>query len=83
MEELATHTHYMPPRWRGRQAAYDTRDELLQFFQYKATLVAREMLSVLLTPLILCVHMPAAVPQILDFLRDTTVRPVYRAPLPA
>ena len=48
------------------------RDEILHLFPYKAKLFFMEMLSVVLTPAVLCFSLPPCAPDILEFIRHHT-----------
>jgi autophagy-related protein 9 len=48
------------------------RDELLELFPYKVQLFFLEMLSVVLTPIVLCFSLPHCAEDILQFIRDHT-----------
>lgn len=48
------------------------RDQVLHLFPYKAKLFAMEMLSVVLTPVVLCFSLPPCAPDILEFIRQHT-----------
>ncbi|XP_055486384.1 LOW QUALITY PROTEIN: autophagy-related protein 9A-like [Leucoraja erinacea] len=55
LQLVLTHVHYMPDHWQGNAHRYETRDQFAQLFQYKAVSNRhmRELLSPLLTPLVL------------------------------
>lgn len=44
----------------------------MHLFPYKAKLFAMEMLSVILTPVVLCYSLPPCAPDILEFIRNHT-----------
>jgi autophagy-related protein 9 len=48
------------------------KDQILHLFPFKARLFAMEMLSVVLTPVVLCFSLPACAPNILEFIRNHT-----------
>ncbi len=70
MQKVAAHTHYFPSRWRGRCSTQDVRAEFGSLFQYKTALFQLEILSVVVTPLILCLSLPECAGAILAFLKS-------------
>jgi len=72
MYRLAAHTHYFPLEWRRRCHTYDSLDEFLELFQFKAVIFLREILSTIFTPLILCFSLPSSADAIVDFVSEYT-----------
>ena len=66
---LGSHTHYTPPHWNHRCHTTLVRDEIAALFPYKIQVFAMEVLSVVLTPIVLCFSMPNCAPAIIDFVR--------------
>lgn len=58
MKKVAAHTHYFPKQWKGRCRTEEVRQEFLHLFQYKTALFQQEILSVVVTPIILCFSLP-------------------------
>ena len=56
----------------GQFYFFKVRDQFLHLFPYKAKLFAMEMLSVILTPVVLCFSLPPCAPDILEFIRHHT-----------
>jgi Autophagy protein ATG9 len=73
LHEVTRHTHYMPSHWRGRLRSDQVRKELGSLFDYRIAVFLREILSVLITPLILWRSLPKCSLQIVDFIREFTV----------
>ncbi|XP_072184564.1 autophagy-related protein 9B isoform X1 [Excalfactoria chinensis] len=73
LQRVLAHTHYMPQHWQGGASAAETRNEMAQLFQYKAVFIAEELLSPILTPLILIFALPPRALDIVDFFRNFTV----------
>ncbi|XP_078571343.1 autophagy-related protein 9A-like isoform X2 [Branchiostoma floridae x Branchiostoma japonicum] len=65
--------HYMPDRWKGQAHTYRVRDEFSQLFQYKAVFLLEELLSPIITPLILIFSLRSKALDIVDFFRNFTV----------
>jgi autophagy-related protein 9 len=72
MEVIAAHTHYFPSYWMHQCHTLNVRDEFLEIFPYKTKLFAMEVLSVFLTPLVLCFSLPNCVPEMLAFMSRHT-----------
>ena len=87
IEKICSHTHYYPKRWRTDAGAGASRleisarsalvrDDLDALFPQKIYIFAYEVLSVVLTPVILCCSLPPCAPRIIAFIkRHTTYLP--------
>jgi autophagy-related protein 9 len=53
MKKVVEYTHYMPERWEGKCNTYEIRNEFLMLFPYKIILFFYDLISVVITPLIL------------------------------
>ncbi|XP_039221709.1 autophagy-related protein 9A [Crotalus tigris] len=73
---ILAHIHYMPDHWQGNAHRYETRDEFAQLFQYKAVFILEELLSPIVTPLILIFCLRPKALEIIDFFRNFTVEVV-------
>uniref|UniRef100_A0A8D0HCT9 Autophagy-related protein 9 n=1 Tax=Sphenodon punctatus TaxID=8508 RepID=A0A8D0HCT9_SPHPU len=73
---ILAHIHYMPDHWQGNAHRYETRDEFAQLFQYKAVFILEELLSPIVTPLILIFCLRPKSLEIIDFFRNFTVEVV-------
>jgi autophagy-related protein 9 len=67
--QVAANTHYFPSRWINRCHTQLVRDEMTELFPYKIYLFAMELLSVVLTPIVLCFSLPSSAQAIIDFVR--------------
>ncbi|XP_064361619.1 autophagy-related protein 9B isoform X2 [Dromaius novaehollandiae] len=76
LQGVLAHIHYMPDHWQGNAGKAATRGEMAQLFQYKAVFILEELLSPILTPLILIFALPARALDIVDFFRNFTVEVV-------
>ncbi|KAM8833107.1 autophagy-related protein 9A isoform 1-T1 [Synchiropus picturatus] len=70
---ILAHIHYMPDHWQGNAHKYKTRDQFSQLFQYKAVFILEELLSPLVTPIILIFCLRRKSLEIVDFFRNFTV----------
>lgn len=73
---ILAHIHYMPDHWQGNAHRSETRDQFSQLFQYKAVCILEELLSPVVTPIILIFCLRAKSLQIIDFFRNFTVEVV-------
>jgi autophagy-related protein 9 len=73
MREAIRHTHYMPAEWKDNLHSVKVHAEFGQLFAMKATIFVQEILSVVLTPLVLWFSLPDCAPAITDFFREFTV----------
>eukprot|EP01119_Soliformovum_irregulare_P009648 TRINITY_DN2317_c1_g1_i2.p1 TRINITY_DN2317_c1_g1~~TRINITY_DN2317_c1_g1_i2.p1 ORF type:complete len:440 (+),score=142.41 TRINITY_DN2317_c1_g1_i2:580-1899(+) len=73
MENLVQFSHYFPSAWRGKVHTLKVLGEFTQLFEYKATIFAMEMMSVLFGPFILLYSLPKCADAIIAFFRDFTV----------
>ncbi|VDQ01991.1 unnamed protein product, partial [Trichobilharzia regenti] len=65
--------HYMPDHWKEQAGTYQVRSEFSQLFQYRMIGLLEELLSPIITPLILIFILPKHTLEIVDFLRNYTV----------
>lgn len=73
---ILAHIHYMPDHWQGSAHRYETRDQFSQLFQYKAVFILEELLSPVVTPIILIFCLRRKSLEIIDFFRNFTVEVV-------
>ncbi|MEE6488994.1 hypothetical protein FKM82_015457 [Ascaphus truei] len=73
---ILAHIHYMPDHWQRSAHRAETRGEFAQLFQYKAVFILEELLSPLLTPLVLIFRLRPKSLEIIDFFRNFTVEVV-------
>ncbi|XP_014679161.1 PREDICTED: autophagy-related protein 9A-like [Priapulus caudatus] len=70
---VLAHVHYMPDSWKGSAHTTRVRDDFSQMFQYKAVFLLEELLSPIITPIILCFSLRHKALDIVDFFRNFTV----------
>ena len=73
MMEVIHYTHYMPDSWKGRLHSKKVHTEFGKLFDMKVVIFVRELLSVVITPFVLCFSLPNSAPAIVDFFREFTV----------
>ncbi|KAI9137845.1 APG9-domain-containing protein [Paraphysoderma sedebokerense] len=73
MKGIVMDTHYYPAHWKGKLNTDVVRREFAEMFDYKIVLFLYEILSVVITPLILCYSLPNSSEAIIDFFREFTV----------
>jgi autophagy-related protein 9 len=69
MMTIGSNTHHFPQRWQDKCHTVKVKDEFLELFPYKVTVFAMEVMSVLLTPIVLCFSLPNSAAKIIDFVR--------------
>jgi autophagy-related protein 9 len=69
MQKISSYTHYFPLHWTNNCHTYAVRNDLAELFPYKAKVFAMEVLSVVMTPLVLCFSLPHCAPTIIEFVR--------------
>ena len=70
LAHVSAFTHYYPPHWMNRCHTTIVRDEMSELFPYKVHLFCMELLSVILTPIVLCFSLPPSAQSIIDFVRS-------------
>ncbi|XP_075262247.1 autophagy-related protein 9A-like [Convolutriloba macropyga] len=73
LKSVLAHIHYMPATWRGKAHTSDVRDEFSKFFQLKLVFFVEELLSPIVTPLILLFAFRPRALEIIDFLRNFSI----------
>lgn len=68
--QIASYTHYYPQYWFQRCHTIIVKEDISYLFPYKINLFLMEILSVLLTPMVLCFSLPTCASTIIDFVRD-------------
>lgn len=76
MTAVLAQAHYLPDSWRGNAHTTRVRNEFSQLFQYKATYLLTELLSPIVTPIILYFYLRPRAVDIVDFFRNFTVEVV-------
>lgn len=72
MNKVAKYTKYMPKHWKGKCNTFDVRDEFLKKFRYIIVLFCYEIISVVMTPYLLCFVIPEESLNIENFLKHNT-----------
>ncbi|GAA5820469.1 hypothetical protein JCM10212_000717 [Sporobolomyces blumeae] len=73
MKEIVELARYCPEEWEGRLHAYSVHQSFSPLFPPKPLLFLQEILSVLVTPLILLFTLPDCAEGIVDFFREFTI----------
>ncbi|XP_073976730.1 autophagy-related protein 9 [Rhodnius prolixus] len=74
MNAVLAHVHYLPSHWRGHAHTHSVRNEFTQLFQYRATYLLGEMVSPIVTPLVLIFYLRSRALDLVDFYRSFTVQ---------
>ncbi|KAG0372466.1 autophagy protein atg9 [Mortierella sp. AD032] len=70
---VVEHTHYMPSEWEDKLHTDEVRKRFALLFEYNAMLFLMEFMSLVLTPLMLCLSLANCSEKIVDFFREFTV----------
>ena len=73
LRSVIEYTHYEPGHWRGRLHSYDVKKEFSELYKMKIVNFFEEVLSILITPLLLFFSLPKSSDLIIDFLREFTI----------
>ncbi|KAF2457572.1 autophagy protein Apg9-domain-containing protein [Lineolata rhizophorae] len=66
-------THYCPASWQGRLRSDEVRREFAALYQLKVVIFFEELLSMVLTPIVIAFTLPNCAERIIDFFREFTV----------
>ena len=73
LKSVLAHIHYMPATWRTKAHTSTVRNEFSKFFQLKVTFFVEELVSPLITPLILIFSFRNKSLEVVDFLRNFSI----------
>lgn len=73
LREVITHTHYLPPDWKGRFHSAEVHQAFGQLYTLKIYIFVQELLSVVTTPFVLWLSLPGCAPDLIDFFRKYTI----------
>lgn len=73
MRRVLAEVHYLPDSWRDKAHTSRVRQEFSQLFQYRAVHMLEELISPIITPLILIFKLRFKALDIVDFFRNFTV----------
>lgn len=73
MKSIIGFTHYEPDKWRGRLHSNEVKIEFSELYKPRPQIFLEEIISILVTPLVLLVSLPNSTDQIVDFFREFTI----------
>jgi autophagy-related protein 9 len=73
LRNVIEYTHYEPDHWSGRLHSYEVKKEFSELYKMKVIIFAEEILSILITPLMLLFTLPRSSDQVIDFFREFTI----------
>merc|ERR1719210_2460459 len=73
LTQVIAHIHYFPVQWKGKAHSYKVMSELDVLFRYTAMYLLDELLSPIITPIILIFKLSHKSQEIVDFFRNFTV----------
>merc|ERR1719186_2537438 len=73
LSQVLAHIHYFPEAWKGKAHTNKVMNELGLLFPYTAVYLLEELISPIITPIILIFHLRYKSQEIVDFFRNFTV----------
>lgn len=73
MRQIIEFTHYMPDDWEGKLHTEKVKRDFCLLYDLRVNIVLRELLSIVLNPLILWYNLPKCSTKIVDFFREFSV----------
>lgn len=74
LENMASHTHYLPDSWKGKGYDEKIKSALVPMFQFKAQHFVNEVMSLMVAPIILCFSLPRCADRLCQFIRDSKAK---------
>lgn len=74
LQAVVHHTHYCPPEWKDRFHSSEVNADFASLYKLKLSIFVTELLSVIVTPFILCLSLPKSAPSIVDFFREVSTK---------
>lgn len=72
LEQVSLHTHYNPKTWHDACSA-TVRDEVSTIFTYSVKLYLKELLSILIVPIIFMYSLPGSIEPLIEFFQRHTI----------
>ncbi len=73
LTNVADYTHYLPNHWRNRLHTNEVRADFATLYKMKLVIFLEEIVSIIITPLILWFSLPKCSDRLIDFFREFTV----------
>lgn len=73
LNKVTFHLRYLPLHWKNALHTKTVRNEFSSLFHYKIAIFLHEMLSIVLTPIIMCFSLPKCSTAIISFFKDFSV----------
>ena len=73
LKEVIGFIQYQPTHWQGQLHSNEVRAEFSQLYKMKLVIFADEIISILLTPLVLWFGLPGCSDRVIDFFREFTL----------
>ena len=73
LTNVAEYTHYLPNHWRDRLHTNEVRADFATLYKMKLVIFLEEIVSIIITPLILWFSLPKCSDRLIDFFREFTV----------
>ena len=73
LTNVVEYTHYLPNHWRDRLHTNEVRADFATLYKMKLIIFLEEIVSIIITPLILWFSLPKCSDRLIDFFREFTV----------
>ncbi|PRT53746.1 Autophagy-related protein 9 [Wickerhamiella sorbophila] len=73
MHQIAEFTHYLPDSWQGKLHTEKVKAEFCELYDLKIKVIMRDLLSIVVNPVILWYNLPESSDKIIDFFREFSV----------
>lgn len=73
MKDISRYTHYYPKKWKGSVHTRKTYDSFRKLYTYKVMALVKELLGVILVPVIMIFYMPKNMNIVLQYIEDITI----------
>ena len=74
METLAKFIRDIPNEWIENATTMKVKSELSRFFEYRLVILGKELIGLLINPIIIWMNIDPNIPHIVDFMRDYTLK---------
>jgi len=73
LKKVADYIHYIPDEWLEKASHYSVRSQFLALYEYRLWVMLKEILGIIVNPLLMLVRFRKDTLQIVDFVRDYTL----------
>jgi hypothetical protein len=73
IKKVAEYIHYIPEEWIDNASTYSTKSKFLHFYEYRVWVMFKELLGILVNPIMMLMRMRKDTLNLVDFVRDYTL----------